>query len=201
MRPGPDATATGTLRCPFMSVDQARVVVIGGGITGCSVAYHLALAGWTDVLLVEKAQLTAGSTCQAAGLVTAFNPSSTMMRFRRYSIELYRRLGAFETRRQPAPGVVAGAAPRARADRQPGPRHRPRRRGHRRRRRPAGSCRRSRRTRCTGRSTSPATGTSTRTAPRTPSPTRPGRSASASGPASRVTGFELSAAPRDHARR
>jgi 4-methylaminobutanoate oxidase (formaldehyde-forming) len=80
-----------------MSVDQASVVVIGGGITGCSVAYHLALAGWTDILLVEKAQLTAGSTCQAAGLVTAFNPSSTMMRFRRYSIELYRRLGAFET--------------------------------------------------------------------------------------------------------
>ena len=82
---------------PAMSGEQARVVVIGGGITGCSVAYHLALAGWTDVLLVEKAQLTAGSTCQAAGLVTAFNPSSTMMAFRRYSIELYRSLGAFET--------------------------------------------------------------------------------------------------------
>ena len=79
-----------------MPADQARVVVIGGGITGCSVAYHLALAGWTDVLLVEKAQLTAGSTCQAAGLVTAFNPSATMMAFRRYSIELYERLGAFE---------------------------------------------------------------------------------------------------------
>ncbi len=79
-----------------MELDQARVVVIGGGITGCSVAYHLALAGWTDVLLVEKAQLTAGSTCQAAGLVTAFNPSSTMMAFRRYSIELYGRLGAFQ---------------------------------------------------------------------------------------------------------
>jgi 4-methylaminobutanoate oxidase (formaldehyde-forming) len=79
-----------------MSIDAARVVVIGGGITGCSVAYHLALAGWTDVLLVEKHQLTAGSTCQAAGLVTSFNPSSTMMQFRRYSIELYRRLGVFE---------------------------------------------------------------------------------------------------------
>jgi glycine/D-amino acid oxidase-like deaminating enzyme len=77
-----------------MSVDQARVVVIGGGITGCSVAYHLAFAGWTNVLLVEKAQLTAGSTCQAAGLVTAFNPSSTMMDFRRYSIELYESLGS-----------------------------------------------------------------------------------------------------------
>ncbi len=80
-----------------MEFDGARVVVIGGGITGCSVAYHLALAGWNDVLLVEKHQLTAGSTCQAAGIVTAFNPSSTMMQFRRYSIELYRRLGVFET--------------------------------------------------------------------------------------------------------
>jgi glycine cleavage system aminomethyltransferase T/glycine/D-amino acid oxidase-like deaminating enzyme len=79
-----------------MSLDQARVVVIGGGITGCSVAYHLALAGWTDVLLIEKAQLTAGSTSMAAGLVTAFNPSATMMRFRRYSISLYERLGAFQ---------------------------------------------------------------------------------------------------------
>jgi len=77
-----------------LQVDQARVVVIGGGITGCSVAYHLAEAGWTDVLLVEKAQLTAGATCQAAGLVTMFNPSSSMMRFRRYSVELYERLGA-----------------------------------------------------------------------------------------------------------
>ncbi|MFP5343873.1 MAG: FAD-dependent oxidoreductase [Candidatus Limnocylindria bacterium] len=80
-----------------MSVDQARVVVIGGGIVGCSVAYHLALAGSTDVLLLEKHQLTAGSTCQAAGLVTAFNPSSTMMAFRRYSISLYERLGVFRS--------------------------------------------------------------------------------------------------------
>ena len=78
-------------------MDQARVVVIGGGITGCSVAYHLAEAGWTDVVLVEKAQLTAGSTCQAAGLVTAFNPSATMLAWRRYSIELYRKLGVFDT--------------------------------------------------------------------------------------------------------
>jgi glycine cleavage system aminomethyltransferase T/glycine/D-amino acid oxidase-like deaminating enzyme len=77
-------------------MDQARVVVIGGGIAGCSVAYHLAAAGWTDVLLVEKAQLTAGSTCQAAGLVTMFNPSRTMMAWRRYSIELYEQLGVFD---------------------------------------------------------------------------------------------------------
>src|SRR6059058_5266452 len=76
---------------------RARAVVIGGGITGTSVAYHLAKAGWRDTVLLEKADLTSGSTCHAAGLVTQFNPSPTMMRFRRYSIELYRRLGIFET--------------------------------------------------------------------------------------------------------
>src|SRR5438132_1823061 len=76
---------------------RARAVVIGGGITGTSVAYHLAQAGWKDTVLVEKAELTSGSTCHAAGLVTQFNPSPTMMRFRRYSIELYHRLGIFET--------------------------------------------------------------------------------------------------------
>jgi 4-methylaminobutanoate oxidase (formaldehyde-forming) len=71
--------------------------VIGGGITGTSVAYHLARAGWKDTVLLEKADLTSGSTCHAAGLVTQFNPSPTMMRFRRYSIELYRELGIFDT--------------------------------------------------------------------------------------------------------
>jgi 4-methylaminobutanoate oxidase (formaldehyde-forming) len=78
-------------------MDRARVVVIGGGITGCGVALHLAKAGWTDVLLLEKGELTSGSTSHAVGLVTMFNPSPTMMRFRRYSIELYRQLGVFET--------------------------------------------------------------------------------------------------------
>ncbi len=53
---------------------SARVVVIGGGITGCSVAYHLAAAGWRDVLLLEKGELTSGSTHHAAGLVTAVQP-------------------------------------------------------------------------------------------------------------------------------
>src|SRR5438093_3992468 len=79
-----------------MEGDRARVVVVGGGITGCSVAYHLAKAGWPDVLLLEKGELTSGATCHAAGLVTQFNPSPTMMRFRRYSIELYEELGVFE---------------------------------------------------------------------------------------------------------
>ena len=77
--------------------ERFRAVVIGGGIAGASVVYHLAKAGWSDVLLVDKGELTSGSTAHAAGLVTMFNPSPTMMRFRRYSIELYRELGVFET--------------------------------------------------------------------------------------------------------
>ena len=76
---------------------SGRVVVVGGGITGCSVAYHLALAGRRDVLVVEKGELTSGSTHHAAGLVTQFNPSATMMRFRRYSVSLYNELGVFNT--------------------------------------------------------------------------------------------------------
>jgi glycine cleavage system aminomethyltransferase T/glycine/D-amino acid oxidase-like deaminating enzyme len=71
-------------------------VVVGGGIAGANVAYHLAKAGWTEVLLLEKGELTSGSTHHAAGLVTQFNPSPTMMHFRRYSVELYRELGVFE---------------------------------------------------------------------------------------------------------
>ena len=78
-------------------MERARAVVIGGGVTGCSVAYHLARAGWTDVLLVEKGELTSGSTAHAAGLVTTFNPSASMMRLRRYSIDLYRELDVFES--------------------------------------------------------------------------------------------------------
>lgn len=77
-------------------MDEARAVVVGGGITGVSVAYHLARAGWDGVVLLEKGDLTSGATCHAVGLVTMFNPSPTMMRFRRYSIELYRELGVFE---------------------------------------------------------------------------------------------------------
>jgi glycine cleavage system aminomethyltransferase T/glycine/D-amino acid oxidase-like deaminating enzyme len=80
-----------------VTASRAQAVVIGGGITGASVAYHLAKAGWSDTLLLDKGELTSGSTCHAAGLVTQFNPSPTMMRFRRYSIDLYRELGVFET--------------------------------------------------------------------------------------------------------
>src|SRR5438445_1986435 len=78
-------------------MERAQAVVIGGGITGASVAYRLARSGWRDTVLLEKDELTSGSTCHAAGLVTQFNPSPTMMRFRSYSIELYQEIGVFET--------------------------------------------------------------------------------------------------------
>jgi glycine cleavage system T protein len=71
---------------------QARIVIIGGGILGCSIAYHLAERGVTDVILLEKDQLTSGSTAHAAGLVTQFHTSPTMMQIRAYSIGLYNRL-------------------------------------------------------------------------------------------------------------
>src|SRR5262245_3772722 len=74
--------------------DQARVVIVGGGIAGCSIAYHLARKGWTDVLLFDKGELTSGSTWHAAGMVTHFHTSPTIMRMRQYSIRLYRGLQA-----------------------------------------------------------------------------------------------------------
>ncbi len=73
---------------------QARVVVIGGGVVGASCLYHLALAGWTDALLLEKNELTAGSTWHAAGNVPTFSASWSIMNMQRYSAELYRGLGA-----------------------------------------------------------------------------------------------------------
>ena len=72
---------------------KARVVIIGGGVVGASTLYHLAKAGWTDCLLLEKNELTAGSTWHAAGNVPTFSGSWAIMNMQRYSTELYRRLG------------------------------------------------------------------------------------------------------------
>ncbi len=71
----------------------ARVVVIGGGAVGASCLYHLAKAGWTDCLLLEKNELTAGSTWHAAGNVPTFSASWSIMNMQRYSAALYRGLG------------------------------------------------------------------------------------------------------------
>ncbi|QDG76109.1 FAD-dependent oxidoreductase [Labrenzia sp. PHM005] len=71
----------------------ARVVIIGGGAVGASVLYHLGLAGWNDCVLLEKNELTAGSTWHAAGNIPTFSSSWAVMNMQRYSTELYRRLG------------------------------------------------------------------------------------------------------------
>ncbi|SLN51746.1 4-methylaminobutanoate oxidase (formaldehyde-forming) [Roseovarius gaetbuli] len=72
---------------------KARVVIIGGGVVGASSLYHLAKKGWTDCVLLEKNELTAGSTWHAAGNVPTFSTSWSVMNMQRYSTELYARLG------------------------------------------------------------------------------------------------------------
>ncbi len=73
---------------------RTRVLVIGGGIAGCSVAYHLTKLGWNDVTIVEKGELTSGSTWHAAGLCTQFNPSFNLTKLLMYSLDLYESLEA-----------------------------------------------------------------------------------------------------------
>ena len=72
---------------------KARAVVIGGGVVGASTLYHLAKKGWNDCILLEKNELTAGSTWHAAGNVPTFSTSWAIMNMQRYSTELYARLG------------------------------------------------------------------------------------------------------------
>jgi 4-methylaminobutanoate oxidase (formaldehyde-forming) len=73
----------------------ARVVIVGGGVIGCSVAYHLAHLGWTDVVLLERHQLTSGTTWHAAGLMTSFGSTSeTQVKMRMYTRDLWARLEA-----------------------------------------------------------------------------------------------------------
>ncbi|MEM5501170.1 FAD-dependent oxidoreductase [Ahrensia kielensis] len=70
----------------------ARAVIIGGGIAGCSVAYHLAKLGWKDIVLLERKQLTSGTTWHAAGLIAQLRSSKNMTRLAKYSQELYGKL-------------------------------------------------------------------------------------------------------------
>lgn len=72
--------------------ETARAVIIGGGVSGCSVAYHLAKLGWKDVVLLERKQLTSGTTWHAAGLIGQLRASRNMTRLAKYSADLYRTL-------------------------------------------------------------------------------------------------------------
>ncbi|PKP67475.1 MAG: diguanylate cyclase, partial [Alphaproteobacteria bacterium HGW-Alphaproteobacteria-8] len=84
---------------------HARAVVVGGGAVGCSIAYHLAKAGWSDVVLLERDELTAGSTWHAAGLLPLFNMSYAAGHIHDYSVKLYKTLEA-ETGLNPGFSVV-----------------------------------------------------------------------------------------------
>ncbi|MBD1133819.1 FAD-dependent oxidoreductase [Pelagibacterales bacterium SAG-MED48] len=71
---------------------NCKVVIIGGGVVGCSVAYHLAKFGWKDTVLLERDQLTSGTTWHAAGLVSQLGPSAAVTKIRKYSLDLYKEL-------------------------------------------------------------------------------------------------------------
>ncbi|ESY85420.1 FAD-dependent oxidoreductase, partial [Mesorhizobium sp. LNHC220B00] len=73
---------------------KARAVIIGGGVSGCSVAYHLAKLGWTEIVLLERKQLTSGTTWHAAGLIGQLRGSQNMTRLAKYSADLYVKLEA-----------------------------------------------------------------------------------------------------------
>ena len=70
----------------------AKVVVIGGGVIGCSCAYHIAKLGWKDVVLLERDKLTSGTTWHAAGLVSQIGPSAAITKLRKYTLDLYKEL-------------------------------------------------------------------------------------------------------------
>ena len=71
---------------------HARVVVIGGGVVGCSVLYHLTKFGWTDVVLLERSELTSGSTWHAAGGIHTINGDPNVGKLQKYTVELYKEI-------------------------------------------------------------------------------------------------------------
>jgi len=71
---------------------SCKAVVVGGGVIGCSVAYHLAKFGWKDVILLERDQLTSGTTWHAAGLVSQLGPTAAVTKIRKYTLDLYKKL-------------------------------------------------------------------------------------------------------------
>ena len=71
---------------------STKGVVVGGGVIGCSVAYHLTKFGWKDVVLLERDQLTSGTTWHAAGLVSQLGPTAAVTKIRKYTLDLYKKL-------------------------------------------------------------------------------------------------------------
>jgi dimethylglycine dehydrogenase len=93
---------------------SARAVVIGGGVVGASVLYHLAKIGWTDVLLLEKSEITSGSTWHAAGGMHTFNGEANISRLQKYTIDLYREIEALSGQScglHPNGGLMLAATP------------------------------------------------------------------------------------------
>ena len=86
---------------------HARVVVVGGGIAGCSVAYHLTKLGWRDIVLLERRDLSCGTTWHAAGLVGQLRATQNLTKLAKYGADLYETLEAETGRRR------ASAAPAA----------------------------------------------------------------------------------------
>ena len=70
---------------------KTKVVVVGGGVVGVSALYHLAKKGWSDVVLVERKELTSGSTWHAAGLLPLFNMSYSVGQLHKYAVDLYKK--------------------------------------------------------------------------------------------------------------
>ena len=101
---------------------HAQVVIIGGGVGGCSIAYHLTKMGWKDVVIVERFELTSGSTWHSAGLVGQLRSDVNLTKMMKYSTDLYRKLKD-ETGQDTgwrevggiAPGFIAGTIGRTQA--------------------------------------------------------------------------------------
>ena len=72
--------------------DKYRAIIIGGGVVGCSVLYHLAKAGWKDILLVERSELTSGSSWHAAGGFHTLNGDPNVAKLQAYTVSLYKEL-------------------------------------------------------------------------------------------------------------
>jgi dimethylglycine dehydrogenase len=96
LNPNNSQSAAGSSREKPMK-SHVRAVVIGGGVVGCSVLYHLAKAGWTDVMLIERSELTSGSTWHAAGGLHTLNGDPNVAKLQAYTVNLYK-----ESRNSPA---------------------------------------------------------------------------------------------------